>query len=272
MENRKIAFIGAGNMARSIIAGLVASGFDAGSITATDPNQDQRDLLSQLYGINTSGDNLAAANDADVVVLAVKPQIMELVCGGLVEADFSDKLVISIAAGISHSRLNQLLETELKLVRVMPNTPALVGKGMSGLYASSAVAQAERDFAGELMQAVGEVCWVEQESGINSVIAAAGSAPAYFFLFMEAMQQEAIAQGFDKETARLLVQQSALGAAEMVAGNPDTELSTLREQVTSKGGTTAEALRVFNENKLPEIVAKAMQAAVARAEEMEKLF
>lgn len=272
MENRKIAFIGAGNMARSIIAGLVASGYQADNITATDPNQEQRDLLSQQYGINTSADNLAAAKEADVVVLAVKPQMMQLVCEGLAEADFSAKLVISIAAGISEARLNQLLNTELKLVRVMPNTPALVGKGMSGLYASASVAQPERDFAGALMQAVGEVCWVEQESGINGVIAAAGSAPAYFFLFMEAMQQEAIAQGFDQKTARLLVQQSALGAAAMVAGNPDTELSTLREQVTSKGGTTAEALRVFNQHQLTEIVAKAMQAAVARAEEMEKLF
>jgi pyrroline-5-carboxylate reductase len=154
----------------------------------------------------------------------------------------------------------------------MPNTPALVSKGMSGLFAADTVSTEDKQFAGELMQAVGEICWVEQESGINNVIAAAGSAPAYFFLFMEAMQKEAIAQGFDTDTARLLVQQSALGAAEMVVANPETELSTLREQVTSKGGTTAEALRTFNEHQLSDIVAKAMQAAVIRAEEMEKLF
>ncbi|WED22204.1 pyrroline-5-carboxylate reductase [Vibrio sp. JC009] len=272
MENRKITFIGAGNMARSIIAGLVSSGYEASNITATDPNKEQRELLTQLYGVNTAKDNHDAAADADVIVLAVKPQLMELVCGGLTDIDFSDKLVISIAAGISASRLNELLETELNLVRVMPNTPALVSQGMSGLYAAPAVTEQDKDFAGELMTAVGKVCWVERETEINNVIAAAGSAPAYFFLFMEAMQSEAIAQGFDKETARLLVQQSALGAAEMVIANADTELSTLREQVTSKGGTTAEALRVFNENQLTDIVAKAMQAAVLRAEEMEKLF
>ncbi|MFV0490032.1 MAG: pyrroline-5-carboxylate reductase, partial [Vibrio fluvialis] len=194
------------------------------------------------------------------------------VCKPLQVIDFSNKLVISIAAGVSVERLNAMLGSTLNLVRVMPNTPSLVNRGMAGLYASASVSEADKAFTAELMAAVGKVCWVEQESGINSVIAAAGSAPAYFFLFMEAMQAEAMAQGFDKETARLLVQQSALGAAEMVQANPDIELSTLREQVTSKGGTTAEAIRTFNEHQLTDIVAKAMRAAVSRAEEMEKLF
>lgn len=272
MQHKNITFIGAGNMARSIIAGLVASGYPAELITATDPNQEQRDRLAEQYGINTSADNSAAAKQADVIVLAVKPQLMQVVCEAFEGVNFADKLVISIAAGVSVTRLNDMLGGELKLVRVMPNTPALVSKGMSGLYAADSVSDADKQFAGSLMQAVGEVCWVEQESGINNVIAAAGSAPAYFFLFMEAMQKEAVAQGFDQDTARQLVQQSALGAAEMVIANPDTELSTLREQVTSKGGTTAEALRTFNEHQLSAIVAKAMQAAVSRAEEMEKLF
>jgi len=272
MKNRKIAFIGAGNMTRSIIAGLTSNGYDSDYITATDPNKEQRNLLTNLYDINTTGDNTLAANNADVIVLSVKPQIMELVCGGLIDIDFSNKLVISIAAGISASRLNEWLETKVNLIRVMPNTPALVNKGMSGLYATESVHEDDKAFASELMQAVGKVCWVKEESEINNVIAAAGSAPAYFFLFMEAMQKEAIAQGFDKETARLLVQQSAIGAAEMVIANANIDISTLREQVTSKGGTTAEALSTFNEHQLSDIVAKAMQAAVSRAEEMEKLF
>lgn len=272
MEQKKITFIGAGNMARSIIAGLVASGYPANLITATDPNEEQRSFLTKTYGINTEADNLVAAKNADAIVLAVKPQLMEVVATGLTGTDYSDKLVISIAAGISAQRLNEMFGATLNLVRVMPNTPALVGRGMSGLFAPEHVSEQEKAFAASLLEAVGKVCWVEKESGINNVIAAAGSAPAYFFLFMEAMQAEAIAQGFDKDTARLLVQQSALGAAEMVIANTDTELSTLREQVTSKGGTTAEALRTFNEHQLSDIVAKAMQAAVARAEEMEKLF
>ncbi|WP_434358513.1 pyrroline-5-carboxylate reductase [Parasalinivibrio latis] len=272
MEPRQIAFVGAGNMATAIIAGLVKAGYPADNIIATDPNADSRVRLGETYGIFTSGDNTLAVDDADVVVLAVKPQLMETVMGGLKDIDWNGKLVISIAAGISVARLNQLAGTELSVVRVMPNTPALVSKGMSGLFAPASVSDADREFAGKLMQAVGEVCWVEEESGINAVIAAAGSAPAYFFRFMEAMQEEAVRQGFDTETARLLVQQSALGAAEMVVANPELPLSTLREQVTSKGGTTAEALRVFNENNLSETVSEAMKAAVARAEEMEKLF
>lgn len=272
MEQRKITFIGAGNMARSIIAGLVASGYAADKITATAPSAARREPLATDYGINTDSNNQKAAQEAEVIVLSVKPQLMEEVGKELHTVDFSGKLVISIAAGISVQRLNEMFQNQLNLIRVMPNTPSLIGKGMSGLFAAPEVSNIDKAFASDLMTAVGEVSWVEKESGINSIIAAAGSAPAYFFLFMEAMQAEAIKQGFDTDTARQLVQQSALGAAEMVVANPTTELSTLREQVTSKGGTTAEALRTFNEHQLSDIVAKAMQAAVIRAEEMEKLF
>lgn len=272
MEHRNIAFIGAGNMTHSIIAGLINSGYPKEKITATNPSTGKLEHLEKCYGINTSTDNISAAKNADVVVLAVKPQMMATAAERLQGIDFSTKLVISIAAGISAQRLNEMFATTLNLVRVMPNTPALVGKGMSGLFAVEHISEQDKIYAGNLLSAVGEVCWVEKESGINSVIAAAGSAPAYFFLFMEAMQTEAIKQGFDQDTARLLVQQAALGAAEMVVANPETELSTLREQVTSKGGTTAEALRTFNEHNLQDIVAKAMQAAVSRAEEMESLF
>lgn len=272
MEHKKITFIGAGNMARSIISGMIANGYPAELITATAPSQSTRDALAEKYAVNTDSDNAKAAQDADVIVMAVKPQLMADVAKGLQAIDYSDKLVISIAAGINAARFDEMFATKLNLVRVMPNTPSLIGKGMSGLFAPEHVSPQQRQFAGDLMSLVGEICWVEQESGINNVIAAAGSAPAYFFLFLEAMQKEAVAQGFDHQTARKLVQQAALGAAEMVVANPDTELSTLREQVTSKGGTTAEALKTFNENQLSDIVAKAMRAAVARAEEMEKLF
>ncbi|USD40846.1 pyrroline-5-carboxylate reductase [Vibrio sp. SCSIO 43135] len=272
MEHKKIAFIGAGNMVKAIVSGLIADGYPAELITATAPSETRRLPLEQAYGIRTTSNNEVAAQEADVVVLSVKPQMMEEVTKPLQSIDFSGKLVISIAAGIHSSRYDEMLNSTLNLVRVMPNTPSQIGLGMSGLYAAQHVPVEDKNFAEQLMNAVGKVCWVENESGINNVIAAAGSAPAYFFLFMEAMQAEAIAQGFDVETARNLVQQSALGAASMVAASPDTELSTLREQVTSKGGTTAEALRTFNEHQLSDIVAKAMQAAVSRAEEMEKLF
>ncbi|MGP2867231.1 pyrroline-5-carboxylate reductase [Serratia nevei] len=273
MQHRKITFIGAGNMARAIIAGLVAGGYPAKSISVCAPSPKNRDALAADYGIVSSGDNAACAREADVVVLAVKPQLMADVCQPLREqVDFSGKLVLSIAAGIQVSRFYQLLGDKLNIVRIMPNTPSLVGKGMSGLYAPEQVSQQDRDYTGDLMTSVGKVCWVGDENGINGVIAAAGSAPAYFFLFMEAMQKEAERMGFDSQTARDLVQQAASGAAALVEANPNTPLGTLREQVTSKGGTTAEALRVFNERQLPETVAQAMQAAVSRAQEMEKLF
>ncbi|MBL4828343.1 MAG: pyrroline-5-carboxylate reductase [Aliivibrio sp.] len=272
MEHRKITFIGAGNMARSIIAGLISSGYPAEKITATAPSDSSREHLSSCYGINVNANNIVAANDAEVIILAVKPQMMETVAKELQIIDFSGKLVISIAAGICAQRLNEMFASPLNIVRVMPNTPSLVGKGMSGLYAIPSINNSDKEFASHLMSAVGEVCWVEQESGINAIIAAAGSAPAYFFLFMEAMQAEAIKQGFDANTARLLVQQTALGAAELVVANSETELGTLREQVTSKGGATAEAIRIFNQHNLSDTVAQAMQAAVIRAEEMEKQF
>ncbi|MCG3759841.1 pyrroline-5-carboxylate reductase [Vibrio cincinnatiensis] len=272
MEQRTIAFIGAGNMAHAIIAGLIASGYNAQRIITSAPSQEHLTSLQEKYAVQTTSDNLSAAKQADVVVLAVKPQLMAEVCQPLQAIDFSNKLVISIAAGVSVARLNQLLACQPALVRVMPNTPALVNRGMAGLFAAEGMQEQDKTFTSQLMSSVGKTCWVETEADINHVIAAAGSAPAYFFLFMEAMQAEAMAQGFDKETARLLVQQSALGAAEMVQANPEIELATLREQVTSKGGTTAEAIRTFNEHQLSDIVAKAMRAAVARAQEMEKLF
>ncbi|MPW34896.1 pyrroline-5-carboxylate reductase [Vibrio sp. B1Z05] len=269
---RNIAFIGSGNMAKSIIAGLLDSGYPAQAITATAPSEQSRDKVSQRFSISTTADNQLAATMADVIVLSVKPQIMSEVLAELANVDLENKLLISIAAGITIPRLQTMLGKEANFVRVMPNTPSLLGLGMSGLYAPETINQADQDFANELMQAVGETCWVESEAQINSIIAAAGSSPAYFFLFMEAMQKEAIAQGFDEQTARQLVQQSALGAAQMVVANPNLDLSVLRQQVTSKGGTTAEAIATFNQHQLSDTVSKAMQAAVTRAEEMETLF
>ncbi|GKX57165.1 pyrroline-5-carboxylate reductase [Leminorella grimontii] len=269
MQHRHIAFIGAGNMAKAIITGLVKNGYPAHLITAASPSMKQDGPLHADFGINCSNDNLASARQAEVIVLAVKPQMMADVCEPLKQLDLSNKLILSIAAGVSVERFRQLLG-DVNIVRIMPNTPSLIGLGMSGLFAPARVSSEDREYTEGLMKAVGEVCWVDDEEGINGVIAAAGSAPAYFFLFMEAMQQESERLGFSPQTARLLVQQAALGAAHMVAENPRLDIATLRQQVTSKGGTTAEALRVFNESGLSDTVARAMQAAIARAVEMEK--
>ncbi|MCW8994302.1 MAG: pyrroline-5-carboxylate reductase [Psychromonas sp.] len=274
MQHKKITFIGAGNMAGSIISGLVKGGYPADFICASDPSVENTQKLNELYAVKGSQDNTQAANDCEVIVLAVKPQLMAEVCQTLSEqgVDFSNKLVISIAAGISVARLQSLLGKDSAIIRTMPNTPSLLQKGMSGMFASQQVSEQNKKFADELMASVGETVWVEDEAMINGIIAASGSAPAYFFLFMEAMQAKAMEMGFDEQQARLLVLQSALGSAEMVKQNTDISISQLRENVTSKGGTTAEALRTFNELGLSEIVAKAMQAAADRGLEMEKLF
>lgn len=274
MQHKKITFIGAGNMASSIISGLVKHGYPADLICASDPSVESTRKLAEQYAVCSSQDNLQAVNGSEIIVLAVKPQIMGSVCQAMADqdVDFTDKLVISIAAGISVQRLQSLLGENTAVIRTMPNTPALLQKGMTGLFASKQVNQLQKNFAGELMAAVGETVWVDDEAMINAVIAASGSAPAYFFLFMEAMQTKAIEMGFDQQQARLLVLQSALGSAEMVKQNPDIDLATLRENVTSKGGTTAQALATFNELELSETVAKAMQAAADRGAEMEKLF
>lgn len=270
----RIAFIGGGNMASSLIGGLLANGANPSSITASDPNTEQQQHLKQQFSVNVTGDNNQAIAQSDVIVLAVKPQLMAVVCQAIADAgnDLSSKLFVSIAAGVSVKRLKGLLGEQVAIVRTMPNTPALVGRGMTGLYAPADVSQEQNASAEQLMQAVGETCWVENEDDINHIIAAAGSAPAYFFLFMEAMQQQAEQLGFSPEQARSLVQQSALGSAELVAANPDLDLATLRANVTSKGGTTAEAIRVFEEQGLRKVVANAMDAAVERGREMESLF
>lgn len=274
MQHRILAFIGAGNMSRSIIAGLVQAGYPADRIIAANPSRPKLDALANDYGIRITQDNAEAARAAEVIVLAVKPQLMAAMLSALVAqlGTLEGKLLISIAAGIKVARLAEMAGGHGRIIRTMPNTPSLLGLGMTGLYAPPCIEQADRELAEQMMLAVGKTLWVEQESAINGVIAAAGSAPAYFFLFMQAIAEEAEAMGFSPEQARLLVQQTALGAAAMVEQNPELSLQTLREQVTSKGGTTAEAIKTFQQQGLMPLTAHAMQAAVARAGEMETLF
>ncbi len=273
MNQRKIAFIGAGNMAGAIVSGLVKNGYPADLITVTAPSSQNRDALATSLGVISSGDNIAAANAADVVVLSVKPQLMQAVCEALKgHVNFENKLVLTIAAGIVSERYNDYLDCAVNLIRIMPNTPSLVGEGVAGLFATSNVSEQDKDYASALMQAVGQVAWVEKEAQINDIIAVTGSSPAYFFLFMQAMQQKAEDLGFDAATARSLVLQAAKGAAALAAVDNDMAFATLRENVTSKGGTTAAALNVFAEHQLEDTVALAMQAAIHRADEMQKLF
>ncbi|GAA0855733.1 pyrroline-5-carboxylate reductase [Aliiglaciecola litoralis] len=272
MQQRRIAFIGAGNMTAAIISGLVNSGYPSNLITASNPSPQKLDKLAERHGINTTQDNHHAVAESDVIVLAVKPQLMEQVCQDLAKQSLAGKVFVSIAAGINSERLLDMLGGHYPLIRTMPNTPSLLSKGMTGLFAQDSVDESDKTFVFDMMSSVGEAIWVKKESDIDIVIATAGSSPAYFFLFLEAMQNHAMALGMDKNTSRKLVQQAMLGAAEMVCHNEDLELSELRAQVTSKGGTTAKAIESFQSDQLTDLVAKAMDAAIKRAQQMTQQF
>ncbi len=270
MKNKKIAFIGAGNMAFAIIGGLIKNRYKSAQIIACNKrNLARRQELAEL-GVTVDLSNSEAVKQADVIILAVKPQMMNEVCAEFSEIDLSNKWVISVAAGISVSRLEEMLPSAKNIIRTMPNTPALVGEGITGLFAKSTTNSTACNFAENLMNTVGQCYWVDTEDKLNQIIAITGSSPAYFFRFMELMQQSAIKMGFSEQDARYLVQSVATGATALVENNPDIPLSQLRENVTSKGGTTAEALAVFEQQNLAQIVDNAMGAVIKRAEEMEK--
>lgn len=273
MQHLKIAFIGAGNMSKAIISGLVTGGYTRQNIMASNPSTPKLEALKADFGIQITQNNNEAVAFAEVIVLAVKPQLMEEVCAALrANNNLQGKLYISIAAGITVSRQQQMLGGEYPLVRAMPNTPCALGKGVIGLFPSPEVTAAQTLYSEQMMQHTGQVISVTDEAKIDGVIAAAGSSPAYFFLFLEAMEQKALDLGFNKEQSRMMVQQAMLGAAEMVCHNPDLELSALRAQVTSKDGTTAKAIETFQQGGLVKLVDTAMQSAINRAQEMSKLF
>jgi pyrroline-5-carboxylate reductase len=269
----KIAFIGAGNMARAIIIGLVNSGVAPQSIMVANPSAEKRLALAKNFGVKQTDDNITAANFADIIVLSVKPHFIADVCQQIASAGVNNKLeiknktFISIAAGTTVAQIQQALNGNYPVIRVMPNTPSQVGLGMSGLFASPEVSGSEKTSSEKLMNAVGKTIWLKTEAQIDDIIAVAGSAPAYFFLFMEAMEKQAQILGFNAQESRMLVEQTALGAAQMVVQN-NIPISKLRENVTSKGGATQAALKQFTDDGLESLVANAMNAAIKRAKEM----
>ncbi|MFM1897549.1 MAG: Pyrroline-5-carboxylate reductase [Pseudomonadota bacterium] len=261
-----IGFIGAGNMAGALIRGLLQQGVPAGRIRAADIDATKLEELSRECGIG-SGDSRSVTRVSRVLVLAVKPQVMQQVCGGL-KADLQPgTLVISIAAGITLAHLQRWLGQETALVRCMPNTPALVGCGASALFAAATVDSRQRTLAQAVLDAVGISLWLTRESDMDAVTALSGSGPAYFFLLMEAMQVAGRELGLDDDTARRLTLQTALGAARLAANSP-LDSAELRRQVTSPGGTTERAIGVFEQGGLRELVSKALGAARQRSEEL----
>ncbi|WP_372877923.1 pyrroline-5-carboxylate reductase [Spongiibacter marinus] len=268
MSTATIGFIGGGNMAASIIGGLLASGIDAENIRAGDPNADSLSKLSALGNIQTSQKNYAIIPGCDVIVMAVKPQLMKTVASEISAlAQQHRPMVISIAAGITSDSLNRWLGGDLAIVRCMPNTPALLRCGATGLYANDAVCEQQRDLAEKIMQATGLALWVDSEADLDAVTAVSGSGPAYFFLLMEAMQATGEKLGLSSELAARLSQQTALGAARM-ALEGDVDVAELRRRVTSPKGTTERAITIFEDGGFRQLVDAALSGAALRAEEL----
>jgi pyrroline-5-carboxylate reductase len=272
MQKKKIAFVGAGNMAESLISGLVSNGYQPDLISASDLSSEKLSSLHACYGVHISENNHKAITGADVVIFAVKPQALAAVIEELA-FDLQDlqPLIISIAAGARVHYISHCLGKELSVVRCMPNLPALLQSGAIALFANAQVSAFQRDLAESIMRSVGVTVWLDDEKYMDTVTALSGSGPAYFFFIMEAFEQEAVAQGLSKEIAHLLTVQTALGASRMALESKEA-LSVLRERVTSPGGTTEQALKVFTDSKLREILARGMHAAKERSAELASLL
>lgn len=264
MHDTHIGFIGGGNMARSLIGGLLADGFAAERLHVADPNPDTTSALASQFGIRISPDNQTLLSRCAVVVLAVKPQVLKQVCTALDTSAHADTLFISIAAGIRSTDIDRWLGGERALVRTMPNTPALVQSGATALYATARVNATQRDRAESILRAVGLTLWLNDEVQMDAVTALSGSGPAYFFLVMEAMERAGHELGLSSEAARLLTLQTAFGAAKMAleSDNPPAEL---RRRVTSPGGTTERAVQSLQAGGLESLFTEALRAARDRA-------
>lgn len=261
-----ITCIGGGNMANALIGGLLGRGFAPSAIRVVEPNGDTAAGLRSRYGIEVHAEPTAAALACDVLVLAVKPQQMRPVATAIAP-HLSSQLVLSIAAGIRAPDLARWLGNYRRLVRAMPNTPALVQAGIAGLYALPEVSEGERAQAQQVLEAVGQVVWVEEEREMDVITAVSGSGPAYVFYFMEALEEAAVAQGLSASQARRLSLATFAGAARL-AGESSEDVATLRARVTSKGGTTERALHVLEAANLKGIIADAVDAAVVRSREL----
>lgn len=270
-RERTLAFIGGGNMARALIGGLLARGWSRDRIIVADPVAAQRETLERTYGVRTAADNASAARDADIIMLAVKPQQMRNAVGQIkVVIERIRPLLISIAAGIRASDI-QRWTGGIPVVRCMPNRPAVQGCGITGLYAPAEVPVADRRLAEDILSAVGATLWLEQESHMDIVTAVSGSGPAYFFLLIECLEQAGICLGLAAEVSRKLAIETAHGSGAVARAAAEAP-ATLREQVTSKGGTTAAALQVMEAHHIRETLLEAVAAATRRGAELADEF
>jgi pyrroline-5-carboxylate reductase len=272
MKDTNIAFLGGGNMARSLIGGLLDDGMPTERIWVADPNEPALHNLQERFGVNTTPDNIEAARHAQVVILAVKPQLAKAVAQEVASVIQNQRpLVVSIAAGIRETDLRSWLGEDMAIVRTMPNTPALVRSGATALFANNMVNYEQKDLAESILRAVGMTLWVKNEDLMDAVTALSGSGPAYFFLIMEALESAGKHLGLPRDTARLLTLQTAFGAAKMALESSE-ELAELRQRVTSPGGTTERAIQVLQKQHIETIFDEALRAAYQRSVELAQIF
>ena len=265
MKQLNLGFVGAGNMASSLIAGLCADGYGPDKICASDLDAEKLDSLASRFGIKTSSNNQAVAEKSQILVLAVKPQsLREVALGIAATVQRCRPLIISLAAGVTEADIDRWLGGGNDIVRCMPNTPALVKTGATALHGNDNISAEQRSRAEAIMRAVGLGVWVDREELLDTVTALSGSGPAYFFLLMEAMEETAVRLGLEPATARLLTQQTALGSARL-AMESDESPATLRGRVTSPGGTTEAAIGMFENAGFRNLVLEAIRAAEKRA-------
>ena len=261
-----ITFLGSGNIARAIINGLLANGMPASQITAADPFQTALEETVKL-GVNTTNDNRAAVSESDVVILSVKPNVVADLAIEIA-GDIGERLVISVAAGITSASLLDWLGDDKHIIRCMPNTPAQIQSGITGLYATAAINENEKNIVGQILGAVGEFICVNDESELHAVTAVSGSGPAYFFYVIEAMEKAAIRLGLSSDIARKLVLETAVGTTKMALTQTNKTPEQLRREVTSPGGTTEAAIKTLQEGDLTGLFDRAIASANDRSIEL----
>ncbi len=272
IQDIRIRFVGAGNMAASLMGGLINKGITASQMSASDPGRNQREYIEKQFQILTHDDNNAHFGMPDMVIIAVKPQIMKQVLEDVaLSIGRTNPLVVSVAAGITTDQISQWLGAELAIVRTMPNTPALIGQGAIGMFANPSVTKEQQLLTEQVMDAVGTSIWVTEESDIDAVTALSGSGPAYFFMFMQYLQQAGQKLGLSEANAALLAKKTAVGSALLAERSPET-LQQLKDRVTSPNGTTAAALESFAENHIEQIIEQAITAANDRSVALSKEF
>ena len=265
-----ISFIGAGNMASAIIGGMLDNRFEAHNVWVSAPDDSHLQAVRNQFGVSVSTNNRYCVEQADIVVLAVKPQVMADVCRDIAPVVQNTRpLIVSIAAGLTADTIEQWLGGGLPMVRVMPNTPSLVGKGAAGLFANDQVSDEQKTMVQTVFESIGTALWVEDENLLHGVTALSGSGPAYFFLMLEALESAATDAGVEPATARKLAIQTMAGAAEMAARS-EHDPAQLKRNVMSPGGTTERAINTFEDGGMRELVKKAYDAAFTRSEEMAK--